>query len=53
MPDPALDIPEDLLGVPLEPIPVEGLGHDSQLDDEVAGEVFGFNFAPLFPPEPK
>jgi hypothetical protein len=33
-------------------VPVEGLGRDSQLDDEVAGEVLRVDLAPLLAPEP-
>ena len=32
-------------------MPVEGLGHDPELDDEVAREVLRLDFAPLLPPE--
>ena len=53
MPDPALHVPQDLPRIALEPVPVEGLGHDPQLDDKVAGEVFGFEFASFFTPEAK
>ena len=41
----------DLAGIALVPVPVEGLGHDAELDDEVAGEVLGLDLAALFPPE--
>jgi hypothetical protein len=30
---------------------IERLGHQAELDDEVAGQVLGFDFAALFPPE--
>ena len=30
---------------------IEGLGHDAELDDEVAGEVLGLDLAALFPPQ--
>ena len=48
---PALDPSEDLAGVAFVPVPVEGLGHDPELDDEVAGEVLGFDLAALLPPQ--
>ena len=47
----ALDIGEDLAGVAFEPVAVEGLGDDAELDDEVAGEVLGLDLAALLPPE--
>ena len=31
--------------------PIEGLGHDAELDDEVAGKVLRLDLAALFPPE--
>ena len=31
---------------------IEGLGHDPQLDDKVAGEVLGLDLAALLPPQP-
>jgi len=52
MPDPALDVLERSTGIALEPVPIERLGHNPQLDDQVFGEVFGFDFATFFPPEP-
>ena len=48
---PALDAGEDLAGVAFEPVAVEGLGDDPELDDEVAGEVLGLDLAALFPPQ--
>jgi hypothetical protein len=32
-------------------MPVEGFGHQAELDDEVAGQVLRLEFAPLFLPE--
>ena len=32
-------------------MPVEGLGDDPELDDEVAGKVLRLDLAALFPPE--
>ena len=31
--------------------PIERLGHDPELDDEVGGQVLGLDLAALFPPE--
>ena len=33
------------------PVAVEGFGHRAELDDEIAGEVFGLDLAPFFPPQ--
>ena len=51
MPDAALDIGEDLAGIALIPGPIEGLGREPELDDEVAGEVLGLDLAALLAPE--
>jgi hypothetical protein len=32
-------------------MPVEGLGHQPELDDEVSGQVLRFDLAPLFLPQ--
>ena len=48
--DPALNRGEDLAGVAFEPVAVEGLGNQPELDDEVAGQVLRLDFAALFPP---
>src|SRR5271169_5876108 len=40
-----------LPGVALVPIPVEGFGHETELDDQVAGQVLRLDFTPLFLPE--
>ena len=48
---PALDVGEDLAGIAFEPVAVEGLGDDPELDDEVAGEVLRLDLAAFFPPE--
>ena len=52
MPDAALDIGEDLAGIALVPAPVEVLGDDPELDDEVAGKVLRLDLAALLPPQP-
>ncbi len=46
-----LDAFDDLPGVALVPVPVEGLGHEAELDDEVAGQVLRLGLAPFLPPE--
>src|SRR6266536_23291 len=48
----ALDVPEGLSGVALEPVPIERLGNDPELDDELFGKIFGLDLAPLFAPKP-
>ena len=35
------------------PAPVQVLGREAELDDEVAGEVLRLDLAPLLPPEPE
>ena len=52
MPDPPLDIRDDLPGIGLVPAPVEVLGRDTKLDDEIAGKVLRLDFTALFPPQP-
>ena len=49
--DPALDVCDDLAGIALEPAPIELLGRGPELDDEVVGEVLGFDLAALLAPE--
>jgi hypothetical protein len=36
----------------LIPAPIEVLGHRSELDEEIAGQVLRLDLAALFPPEP-
>jgi hypothetical protein len=48
---PALDPCEDLAGIALVPVAVERLGHDPELDNEVAGKILGLGFAALLAPE--
>ena len=50
---PALDRGEGLAGVALVPDPIEGLGHDAELDNEVAGEVLRLDLTAFFPPQPQ
>jgi len=48
---PMLDACDRLPGVALVPISVEGLGHQAELDDEVAGEVLRLGLAPFLAPQ--
>ena len=41
----------DLAGVLFVPPPVQRLGHRAELDQEVAGQVFGIELAPLLVPK--
>ena len=50
MEDPLLDVGDDLPGIGLVPAPIEVLGGQAQLDDEVAREVLRLDLAALFPP---
>ena len=52
MPDLALDIGEDLAGIGLIPAPVQVLGRNAKLDDEIAQQVLRLDLATLLPPEP-
>jgi hypothetical protein len=46
-----LDVFDRLASIALVPEPVEILGGLAELNDEVAGQVLGLDFAALFPPE--
>jgi hypothetical protein len=48
---PALDILDGLSGVSFVPVAIEVLGHDPELDDQVAGEVLRLDISPLLPPQ--
>ena len=48
-----LDIGDDLTGIGLVPAPVELLGGEPKLDDEVAGEVLRLDLAALLSPQPQ
>jgi hypothetical protein len=37
----------------LIPTSIEVLGYDSELDDEIAGQIFRLDLAALFAPEPE
>jgi hypothetical protein len=47
-----LDAFDDLPGVALVPEPIEVLGHQTELDNQVAGEVLRLGLPALFVPEP-
>jgi hypothetical protein len=49
--DPALDVFDGLARIAFVPEPVEILSNPAKLDDEVAGQVRGLDFAALFGPE--
>src|SRR5262249_30866148 len=51
VPGPSLDVLDGLAGVALEPVPIEVLGHPAELDDQVAGEILRFDFAPFLLPQ--
>jgi hypothetical protein len=46
-----LDRAQPMAGVALEPVPIELLGDEAQLDDQLAREVRRLDFAALFPPK--
>jgi hypothetical protein len=51
MPDLPLDICKDLAGIGLIPAPVQVLGRQPQLDDEIAGQILWLDLAALFLPK--
>ncbi len=53
MPHLLLNVDDDLPGLGLVPAPIELLGNDTELDDEVAGQVLRLDLAALFPPQPQ
>jgi hypothetical protein len=53
VPDPPLDIGDDLTALDLVPATIELLRHHPELDDEVAGQVLRLDLTALFPPQPK
>ena len=52
MTHPPLDLGDHLPGIALVPVPIEVLGHASELNDEIAGQVLGLDLAALLPPQP-
>ena len=53
MAGPLLDVGDDPPGVGLVPAPVQLLGGEAELHDQIAGQVRWLNVAPLFPPQTK
>jgi len=51
MADSLLNIFQSLARVSLEPLPIERLCHDPELNDEVRGQVLGLNLASFLSPE--
>ena len=47
-----LTLRQDPPGVPLVPAPVQGLGCDAELDDEIVGQILRLGLAALFLPQP-
>ena len=41
---------DDIPAIALEPMPIEGLGHQAKLDDEIAGEILRLSLAPFLAP---
>ena len=52
MPDPALDVGDDLPGIELIPAPVKVLGDCPKLDNEVSREVLRLDLTAFLPPQP-
>jgi hypothetical protein len=48
-----LDVGNHLAGIGFIPASIEVLGHDPELDDEIAGTILRFDLAALFPPQPQ
>ena len=53
MAGPLLDICDDPPRVGLVPPPIQLLGSEAELHDQIAGQVVWLNLAPLFPPQTK
>src|SRR5262245_51418832 len=53
MADPFLNVGDNLPSIGLVPAPAQFLGRNTKLNNEIAREVFGFAFTPLFPPQPE
>jgi|SRR5580658_9016504 hypothetical protein len=52
MPDPALDVDDDLPRIELVPAPVQILGDCTKLDNKVSREVLWLGLATFLPPQP-
>jgi hypothetical protein len=46
-----LDIRDDLFGIGLVPVPVQVLGRQAQLNDEIVRQVVGRDLSAFFPPQ--
>ena len=51
--DPPLYLRNDAPGIALEPMPIERLGHEAKLHDEIAGEVLRLGLAAFLAPQPQ
>jgi hypothetical protein len=49
--DPSLHVGDDPAGVALVPSPVQRLGGDAELDDEIVGQILRLGLAALFLPQ--
>ena len=45
-----LHVRNELPGIRLVPAPIEIFGGEAELNDQIPGKVFRFQFAPLLPP---
>ena len=48
---PPLDVFDRLSGISLKPLPIEALGHDAELDNEVTRQVVRFDLTALLLPK--
>jgi hypothetical protein len=46
-----LDVRNHVPGIGRVPVPIEVVGHDPELDNEIARQVFEFDLAPRLPPQ--
>jgi hypothetical protein len=53
VPDPPLNVCNDLTGIRLVSSPIEVLGGQAQLDDEGARKIFWFDLRPFLAPKPQ
>jgi hypothetical protein len=51
MEDPALDAGDDVIGIALIPAAIEVFGGEAKLDDQLAGQVSGFDIASFLSPQ--
>src|SRR5262249_34836866 len=49
--DPPLHLRNDVPGIALEPMSIEGLGHEAKLDDEIVAEVLRLGLAAFLAPQ--